>query len=201
MDYTNILKIAKSMKRPIIHVNKSYMLGTDVEFGTLSMIDITSDIETPFTTIFTDILTEATKDKLVMSRPDIFFNEYKDLDGLYINDWNEDKLRDNIFRLFRKIMLYLRANSPVHSADGLEKFPEFVSKVSKIKVDDGLIGYTFARDYFVTSFNKVHSINATDKVALNVYDIDPISYLYEFLIDKKKYILKEYIRYRKVPRF
>ena len=33
-----ILKIARSMKRQIIHVSNNYMLGTDEEFCTLSII-------------------------------------------------------------------------------------------------------------------------------------------------------------------
>ena len=201
MDYTAILKMAKSMKRPVIHINKSYMLGSDMEFGTLSMIEISSDIPTPFTAICTNILDETAKNKLASTRPDVFFSEYESIDGIYINRWEEDKLKDNIFRLFSRVMKFIDTRPIIYTTSGLEAFPEFISKVSKIKVDDGLTSYTFARDYCITCFNKVHAINSTDKVSLNIYDIDPISYLYEFIIDKKKYTIKEYIRYRKLPQY
>ena len=70
--------------------------------------------------------------------------------------------------------------------------------VAKLKVNDGLTRFMLGGKYMITSFNKVHAINASDKVSVNIYDIDPISFLCEFIVDKKKYTVKEYIRYRKM---
>lgn len=193
-----ILKIARSMKRPVIHVNNNYMLGTDEEFCTLSIIEINSDIPRPFTTTVNDYLDGEKKEKFAISNPSVFFIEYQMLDeDFYINTWKESYLYPNIFDIFTIIQKYITLPI-VYSETGLEKNKEFMDTVAKLKVDDGLTKYVFGDKYLITSFNKVHAINASDKVSVNIYDIDPISFLCEFIVDKKKYVVKEYIRYRKM---
>ena len=86
-------------------------------------------------------------------------------------------------------------NTPVH-LPFMEKDVNFMTTVAKLKVENGLTSYVLGNKYLMTSFNKVHAINASDKISINIYEIDSISYICEFIIDKKKYKVKEYIRYR-----
>lgn len=192
------MKIARSMKRPIVHISPNYMLGTDEEFCTLSVIEISSDIQRSFTTTVNDYLDESKIEKFSVAHPDIFFTEYQMIDtNFYINLWKEPYLFSNIFSVFNKIQYYLRFQI-VYTEYGLEKNTEFMDTVAKLKVNDGLTRFMLGGKYMITSFNKVHAINASDKVSVNIYDIDPISFLCEFIVDKKKYTVKEYIRYRKM---
>lgn len=195
---SDVLKIARSMKRPIIHVSHNYMLGCDEEFCTLSIIEIESDVERSFTAYVNDCLDDIKAEKFVMKSPEIFYKEYQNVQpGLYINYWNELYLLNNIFLIYNKIQKYKMCRL-AYTEFGLEKNENFMNTVAKLKVKDGLTKYLLGGKYLITSFNKVHAINASDKVSVNVYDIDPISFLCEFIIDKKKYTIKEYIRYRKM---
>ena len=193
-----ILKIARSMKRPIIHISPNYMLGTDEEFCTLSLIEISSDIPRSFTTAVNDYLDEGKIEKFSVAHPEIFFTEYQMIDNsFYVNTWKEPYLFSNIFNIFGRVQRYI-TYPVVYSETGLEKDNLFMTTVAKLKVDDGLTRYIFGNKYIATNFNKVHAINASDKVSVNIYDIDPISFLCEFIVTKKKYTIKEYIRYRKM---
>lgn len=194
-----IFKIAKSMKRPIIHVNGNYMLGTDLDFCTLSMIILDTGIMRPFTASINECLaTDSQIEKFSIGHPDVFFAEYEMISpGFYINFWNEPYLYNNIFELYRKVNLYKKCQI-IYTECGLEKDPEFMSTVAKLKVSDGLTRFTLGGKYIITNFNKVHCINASDKVSVNIYDLDPYTFMCEFIIDKKKYSVYEYIRYRKM---
>lgn len=193
-----ILKIARSMKRPIIHVSPNYILGTDEEFCTLSIIETNSEIPRSFTTTVNEYLDDSKIEKFSVAHPDIFFTEYQMIDtSFYINVWKEPYLFSNIFSLFNRLQRYL-SYPIVYSEFGLEKNPEFMNTVAKLKVNDGLTRYSIGNKYIITNFNKIHAINASDKVSVNVYDIDPITFLCEFVVYKKKYTIKEYIRYRKM---
>lgn len=193
------IKIAKSMKRPIVYITDSYMLGSDEEFYTLSRINIHSDISRPMCFRISECLAGSAKDKFAQTNPERFFSEYTEVqEGLYINAWAEPNLMQNIMNVFGKLMSYLDTYNIIYSSSGFESDENFKTQVSKLKVSDGLKYFTIDNKYLLSSFNKVHSINASDKVSINIYDIDIESYLCEFVINKKKYTLQEYIRYRKM---
>ena len=166
----SIIKIAKGMKRPVIQLRNNKILGTDEEFCTLSK----------------------------SAHPDIFFAEYKKIiDGFYINGWAEIQYADIISDMWERIAYYINYSNIIYSETGLEKNEQFMS-LCKAKVSDGLQYYNIDNKYLQTSFNKIHCINSKDKVSLNIYDIDMESLLYEYIIDKKKYVVNQYVRYRKM---
>lgn len=197
-----IMKIARSMKRQIVHINNHFMLGTDEDFFTLSVIETESIILRPFTTTINGYLDESKKEKFANDNPQIFLTEYIRLDtDLYINSWNEYDLNNKILYMYNSI-LHTISSCPIgYTESGLEQNKEFMSTVAKLKVDDGMTRYILGGRYLITSFNKVHAINSTDKVSVNVYDIDLRSFICEFIVDKKKYVIREYIRYRKIPNY
>lgn len=196
-----ILKIARSMKRPIVHINPNYILGSDEDYCTLSKIEMDTGVPKPFTYHINDILTEDKKDKFAVEHAEEFLTEYIEIiPGIYINSFHENMYRDNIFELFNKVITYTICKSPIYQTEALEKNEEFMNKVAKLKVSDGMTTYILNNEYLITNFNKLHPINASDKVAVRIFDLDNISYLYEFSIIKKKYTIKEYIRYRKINR-
>lgn len=195
----NVVKIAKTMKRPIVYITPTYMLGTDDEFCTLSKINIESDIVRPMAFRISDCLLGTAKDKYAQARPEIFFSEYTHIqDDMYINTWQEPVLMNTLIGMYMRVSRALDGLAPIYSSAGFEKDDNFMQTVAKLKVSSGLQSYVLEGAYIQTSFNKVHAINANDKVSLNIYDIDYESYMYEFIIDKKKYQVVEYIRYRKM---
>lgn len=196
-----ILKIARSMKRSIVHISPHYILGSDEDYCTLSIIEINTEVPKPFTYHINDILTEDKKDKFVNEHPSEFFTEYEEtVPGIYINTFHENIYRNNIFELFNKVTMYLINSTPIYQSDSLEKNEDFMNKVAKLKVSDGMTTYILDNRFLITNFNKLHPINASDKLSVRIFDLDDISYLYEFFIIKKKYTIKEYIRYRKISR-
>ena len=197
-DLTNTIKIAKSMKRPIVHISNNYMLGTDEEFCTLSIIEINSEIPRPFTAHINEILSLDAAEKLSQKNSAVFLAEYTKIsDSHYYRFWDEERLYTRINNIFSKVFHIVQFNPLEYHENLLEKDPEFMSCM-KLKVSDGLVPYIIDNKYLFTNFNKVQPINSADKVSLNIYYMDYISNLYEFLIDKKKYVIKEYIRYRKM---
>lgn len=197
-DLTNTIKIAKSMKRAIVHISKNYMLGTDEDFSTLSVIEIYSEVPKSFTAPINEIIATEAANKLAIKDSTLFLTEYSKLtDSHYYRFWDEEALANKIFDLFHKVSVVLQSKPIVYYQESLEKNPEFM-QLMKLKVSDGLVRYVIDDKYLFTNFSKVQPINSTDKITLRIYDVDDISYLYEFLIDKKKYLIKEYIRYRKM---
>lgn len=195
----DIIKIAKTMKKPIVYIAPTYMLGTDEEFCTLSRVNIESDVKRPMAFKLSSILLGESKDKYANEHPEVFFTEYSHVqEDLYINTWNESFYMYNIMDINLRLTTLLSYANMVYSATGLEKDVNFMQNVAKLKVSDGMKKYIMDGQYLQTSFNKVHAINASDTISLNIYDMDSFSYLYEYRIGKKKYDVYEYIRYRKM---
>ena len=195
----DIIKIAKTMKKPIVYIAPTYMLGTDEEFCTLSRVNIESDVKRPMAFKLSSILLGESKDKYANEHPEIFFTEYSHVqEDLYINTWNESFYMYNIMDINLRLTTLLLYANIVYSATGLEKDVNFMQNVAKLKVSYGMKKYIMDGQYLQTSFNKVHAINASDTISLNIYDMDSFSYLYEYRIGKKKYDVYEYIRYRKM---
>lgn len=200
-DIPGTIKIARSMKRAIIHVSDHYMIGLSEDLSVLSTLHCESNIPRPFTAKVNDIVTEDNMEKYSNSNISVWANEYEKItDGLYINTWEEPILYNTIMDKMGKVTMWLSDPylSIAYSVDNLQECEDFMKRVAKLKVDDGMTKYIFDNLYLATNFNKLHAINASDKVSLNIYDIDAVSYLFEYTINKKKYIIKEYIRYRKM---
>lgn len=188
------IAIAKTMKKPIIHVTPEYILGTDNDFFTLSIIHTSSDIPRPFTCILKDLVTP--KDKEI---PDT--SKYSVLDdGYLINTWMEPELQNNIMVLFSHLGSIININPFIYPKiiDNLDiSKDERFRRAVGMKDADGHMWYT-ENSVFMSSFARLHAVNAADSVYLTIYDVDPMSYLSEFMIVKKKCTIYEYIKYRKL---
>lgn len=203
MSYEDALKIAKTMKRNYIFVTPTRMYGLDIEKGALSIIDIESDVQIPFAGEVSSILNEKKKESYLKKNTPTFLNEYKQLtDDMYLNFWDEPKVMGMIMSAYSNLNTLLNGRFArlIYSIDNLEKNEEFMKNTYGIKTDDGYRKYIF-ENYYLDCFSKVHCISKSDKVALNVYDVDPYSLVYEFFIDKKKYVVKEYFRVRKLHHY
>lgn len=194
------IKIAKMMKKDIVYFNKNYILGTDINFFTLSIIEISLDIPRNFTCVLKDIITPKAIDKNNGELPDEnIFSKLED--GYYINLWEEPTLYDNIMNTFNSLgpILY-EEYKPIIDRDITDD--ENFRKVLSLKSDQGHLWFNYNIEnnlqFLLSGFTGLYPVNASDKVSLCIYDIDPLSIIAEFKIIKKKCTIRQFIKFRKL---
>lgn len=202
MNCAEAFKIAKTMKRNYIYVTPTRMYGLDVGKCALSTIDMITDLDKSFAGEISGILDEKKRDSFLQKNTATFLNEYRELEpGIYINFWDEPKIISDIMNAYNALYFNTTRNTRlVYSVAGLESNPDFMAKIYGIKTTDGYEKYILD-GYYLDCFTKMHCVTKSDKVALNIYDYDQFSYMYEFLINKKKYMVKEYFKIRKLKKY
>lgn len=193
----DIIKIAKTMKRPIIHVTPNYILGTDNDFCNLSIIEISLDnIPRIFTAYVNSIVPIDKSDKINYNRMEL-------LDDIYIDIWIEPDIQTQILLLFKKISEVLLSNPKllINNMDLLsEEYINFRQK-STMKVSDGhswIYLPSNQNSIIMSIYSQLYQLNASDKAFCTIYDLDYRSVLAKVDIIKKKYTISNYIRYRKL---
>ena len=203
MECKEAFKIAKTMKRNFIYVTPTRMYGMDIGKSTLSIIDMISDVPLSFAGEVSAILDDNKKEKFLVKNTSTFLYEYKKLEeDMYINFWQEPSVIKDIMNAYNSLssILSRRSLNPIYSVSGLEGNSIFMDNTYGIKVADGY--HNMVMDgYYLDCFSKMHCISKSDKVSLNVYDKDPFFYIYEFIVGKKKYEVKEYFKIRKMHRY
>lgn len=199
MSMIDAISIAKSMKKPIVHISPDYILGTDVDFCTISVIIYPSDIPRAFTAKLTDIYTSEEAEKL--SIENVFeFNKLQKLGDLYIDIWEEPLYYNRIMQLYRNLTLKI-SNAPVIDILDLKQYD--TKSTLKMKSSDRhrwqYLDFEYSQNlsrYIMSSFVQLHPVNASDKVNLKIYDVDEHSFIACFeIIKKKNIVVNEYIRY------
>ena len=64
-----------------------------------------------------------------------------------------------------------------------------------MKASNGAVKFLSGVDFLMYLYSSLHPINKPDSVTMNIYRYDDISYLAEYIISKKKFVINEYIRY------
>lgn len=203
MECKEAFKIAKTMKRNFIYVTPTRMYGMDIGKSTLSIIDMISNVPVSFAGEISAILDENKKEKFLVKNTSTFLYEYKKLEeDMYINFWEEPSVINDIMNAYNSLsnILSRRSLNPTYSVSGLENNISFMNNTYAIKVVDGYQKMVMD-GYYLDCFSKMHCISKADKVSLNVYDKDPFFYIYEFIVSKKKYEVKEYFKIRKMHRY
>lgn len=202
MNCEEALKIAKTMKRNYVYVTPTRMYGLDVGKCALSTIDMVTDLDKSFAGEVVAILDEKKRDAFLKKNTTTFLNEYKELEpGFYINFWDEPGIISDIMNAYNALYYNTNRNTRLlYSISGLETNPDFMKNIYGIKTDDGYRRFILD-GYYLDCFTKMHCVTKSDKVSLNIYDYDHFSYMYEFIIDKKKYVVKEYFKIRKLIKY
>lgn len=173
----DIIKIAKSMKKEYVHITPKYILGTDINTNTLSIIYIESGEE--------------------------YLGTTAELEGKGVPEFaecmTEEILRHRFVYLLQKvspIALYGLV-SPIEGFENIDisENENFLNTSRNIKSKDGAKMFKLNETYIMSNFSSLHPINKSDKVYLSLYPCDAISFMSKFVIDKKKYEIHEYIRY------
>lgn len=173
----DIIKIAKSMKKEYVHITPKYILGTDINTNTLSIIFMESGEE--------------------------YLGTIAELEGKGLPEFaecmTEEILRNRFTYLLAKmapIALY-QTSSPIDGFECIDisENENFLNTSRNIKAKDGAKMFKFDKKYIMSNFASLHPVNKSDKVYLTLYPYDSISFISKFVIDKKKYEIHEYIRY------
>lgn len=201
MSCSEALKIAKTMKRDFVYVTPTRMLGLDIGKCALSVIDTESSIITSFAGKTAALLNEKKKETFIIKNASTFLYEYKKIDDdLYCNMFEQEKIKSDIMESYNRLINHLSHGTLIYSITDLQKNPEFMDNTYGIRADDGYKRFVMDGYYF-DCFTKMHCISKSDKVSLNIYDVDQFSYIYEFFVYKKGYTVKEYFRIRKLNRY
>lgn len=201
MSCADALKIAKTMKRDFVYVTPTRMLGLDISKCALSIIDIDSDIITSFAGKVASLLNEKKKDTYIIKNASTFMYEYKKLDeDLYCNMFDQDGIKEDILDAYNRLCNRLARAVLIATFPNLHLNNDFMDNTYGIKATDGYKKFIMDGYYF-DCFTKMHCISKSDKVSLNIYDADQYSYIYEFFVDKKKYVVREYFRIRKLNKY
>lgn len=201
MSCADALKIAKTMKRDLVYVTPTRMLGLDISKCALSIIDIDSDIITPFAGKTAALLNEKKKETFIIKNAATFMYEYKKIDDdLYCNLFDQERIIYDIMESYNNLHNQLSSARLIATLPNLHLNDEFLNATYGIRASEGYKKIIIDGFYF-DCFTKMHCISKSDKVSLNIYDNDPYSYIYEFFVDKKKYVVREYFKIRKLHHY
>jgi len=167
----NIIKMAKSMKRDYIWITPRYILGSDVNLGTLSIIYTNSDEE--------------------------YLGTMAELDGRSKPDFAEcmtPEILINKFRYLLNVVMILTDTPPIIYEKDITSFESFVNTSRNIKAGDGAKMFKY-EEYVMSNFSSLHPLNKSDTIHLSIYSAGEHSFISEFIIQKKNYQIREYIRY------
>lgn len=82
----------------------------------------------------------------------------------------------------------------IHLIDNMKENEEFVNILDS-KAADG-VGMVRIGKYYMTLFKGLIRVNKPDKVMLKIYNLDSVSFISNFIVDKKKFNIYHYIRFR-----
>lgn len=165
----DIIKMAKSMKREFIEITNNYISGTDVNRGTFSII--------------------------YQGSPDYYIGTLAELEGKKQPDyWKPEEMVKSRLDYLKEQSFLLTSRDPIMTIDNLKDDESFLDIVSN-KAADGANIYGFNKQYLMYTFSSLHPLNKPDVISCSIYPVDNISYLAQFVINKKKWVIYEYIRY------
>lgn len=201
MSSASALKIAKTMKRDMVYITPTRMLGLDSGKCALSIIDIESEIPVSFAGKTAALLNEKKKESFLIKNASTFLYEYKKLDeDLYCNLFEQERIINDIMSAYNRLMNHLSTATLICTMVDLHLNDDFMNGTYGIRADDGY-KKNIINGFYFDHFTKMHCNSKSDKVSLNIYDNDEYSYIYEFFVDKKKYVVKEYFRIRKLNHY
>ena len=186
--FLDLIKIIRSMKKTFIFIDKDIIYGTDVTYSTISIIYLpyNTNMTFAFSILELTALLRNTKQLLILS--DGVINESQQ----YILN-NRDL--EKIFRQKIQHLFLIKNNKVLLHIEDLKEDECFKTALT-MKSTDKMMMCNINNTFLMSTFNSIHPVTKSDKISLNIYDNGIKSFLSEFIIDKKKYCIYEYILYR-----
>lgn len=179
---TDIIKVAKSLKRSMVEITPYYICGSDYPLlSTFSIIYPNGNITIPNDTFWFGPTTELGNDEDHVRMEEMWVTYHKP---------KMDYLRASVLNM--ETQPPICHIQDIKSGCDITGFMESISQ--KAKYGAKLLNIDFT-NFFITSCSMIHPINKSDSVELILYPYDEISFLSKFIIKKKKYTINEYIRF------
>ena len=173
------IKMIKSLKQSNILISDDYICGSDEFFNIFSII-YTDDIEDKF------------------KNTSFILKDYLDCIKK-TGDYCPDEILKNYIIYYNMMNLKTsclsKTNNILFSNDNIRDYNNF-NELLSLKKTNGMKFFKINSKFIMSTFNSIHPVNKSDTIALKIYDVDDISFLAEFIIDKKKYKISEFIRFR-----
>lgn len=201
---SDAITVAKTMKLPNIIVTPNLILGSDDNFCMVSAIQIPSEIPRVFSATIKNLLTPDAYESAYRNgnsyTKDMINNEYARLgDEYFIDIAREPVLYMNIRSAFDRAMEYIN-NSECILTDFNAGDTEEFRNILGMKVTDGHTWYRLEQA-LLSFYGSLISANTSDKIFISLYK-QPVPYgipgtiLMKCSVQKKKYTIDNYIKYR-----
>ena len=198
-----IVKIVKATKKENVVIKDNTIYAMDYYYNTLSVAqcyEYESFLPDTFSTTLTSlnyILNSILKEDM---NPIIYLCEHNGMKCLYYTQtetciFDDTKILNTISDAYIRTVVS-KSKEPIYSNNLIKDNEEF-NRALSIKAKDGATLCKISdgqKNYIMSVFTTIHPITKSDKVTMNIYD-EGKTFLSECIIDKKKYIIYEYIRY------
>ena len=199
IDCVRLYDMMKATKADRFHIYKNMIIATEYSSTSLSQIICDTKIE-GYSTDDDRVIDsyEIDKDvmKLIADKSQLNINNDKFEPEAYIAKYaiRGYKLTE-LEELCNHISVDLGDKFvPSYRVDDLKSNEEFMS-IMAMKSWDGQSLFRLNRKYILTIFTGLIPLNKSDKISLDIYDIDNYSYIAKFIINKGKFVINKYVRY------
>lgn len=221
-EYIKFIKQLQSLKSEFIKIHGNIIYGIDKEFNTLKISYINNKFiyDGTISSAFLSNVISLDKEIHLLSKmnekelkiylidncpiydrtaqvQDIYNNYYKSLISQMSNiEYINDIKLDNIFiHMISNVSNIIGSSKVIFSESDMKSRDDF-NELLSMKSTEGAGLLKISPKIIMTFFKGLIPINASDKVALNVYHVNDSKFLSEFIINKGKgVIIKEYIMY------
>lgn len=166
-----LIKIIKSLKSPYVKLEPNYIAGTDLSLSLYNIIYINSPIT--------------------------FIGTVQELEGKKKPDWintRYDFLDMSMKRNFDTYTDIVSRNQPIYHEDNIRETNLAYNDIIGMKKADGAKLIKLYDKYMMYLVSGMSSINKPDKVSIDVYPYDNISFIVKFTIHKKGYDIHQFMR-------
>lgn len=183
--------VVKGMKCDIVYVYPNRVIGADKEGTSLSEVFCDTGVSESYE-IERDVLKLiADKSKALVKvdddpfEPEDFINRYA-IRRSWLGPLEQSDLNMYIIMKGNDI-----PNCRIDDIKADDSFNEIQNK----KAADGMTLYKVNKKYILTLYKGLVPVNKSDRVALELYDIDNYSFLAKFIINKGKFTINKYLVY------
>lgn len=177
---SELLKIARSLKKDIVEITPYYVCGTDNQMCTFSIVYLDIPV-----------------------KPDIYYIGYCNLINKDEERYNQyiffyDAMKRRLDELRRSCQIIQDNNKVIFSADNIIDQDIFngLDEAIKLKAYEGAnMIYPEFSNYLMSYCPSIHPLNKSDQMNLVLYEYDDISFFAKYMIIKKEYTINEYIRF------
>lgn len=168
---SDVVKMAKSLKRKYVEITPNCIYGLDETMSLFSVIYAGGD------EFFAGDIGEISTGKEVEDRERLEQTIIQKMDACV------------------KGFIPITNTEPVVVIEDLKENEDF-NEILNLRATDGAKKLIIDNKFLMYMHGAMHPVTKTDSISLKIYLYDSISFIAEFIVDKKKYQIHEFVRYR-----